>query len=49
MPECLLDAVAIENMVDQISLCHDFKVKSGMAPDYLGEHFNPVHTGEPSH
>jgi hypothetical protein len=34
----------VEKRVNQIILGHVFKVKSGIAPDYLGEHFNPVHS-----
>lgn len=39
-----LNWLPVNNRVDQIVLGHVFKVKHGLAPDYLGEHFVPQDT-----
>lgn len=35
--------VTVEKCLTKFLLCHVFKVKSGMTPEYLREHFNRVH------
>ena len=34
-----LDWLPVDKRVEQIILCHVFKIKYGLAPDYMGEHF----------
>jgi len=34
-----LNWLPMQKRVDQIILCHDFKIKHGLAPDYMSEHF----------
>ncbi|KAH3798560.1 hypothetical protein DPMN_152160 [Dreissena polymorpha] len=36
-----LNWLPVSKRVDQISLCHVFKVKNGLAPDYMAESFIP--------
>jgi hypothetical protein len=36
-----LNWLPVNKRVDQIILCHVFKVKNGMAPDYMGKYFIP--------
>ena len=36
----ILNWLPVTKRVDQIILCHVFKIKSGTAPDYLGEYFS---------
>jgi len=36
-----LNWLPVSKRVDQIILCHVFKVKNGLAPDYMGESFIP--------
>ena len=40
----LLNWLPVSKRVDQIILCHVFKIKQGTAPDYLGEHFVPLNS-----
>ena len=35
----ILNWLRVTKRIDQIILCHVFKIKSGTAPDYLGEYF----------
>ena len=35
-----LNWLPVTKRVDQIILCHVFKIRSGTAPDYLSEYFN---------
>ena len=39
-----LNWLPVIKRVDQIILCHVFKVKNGLAPDYMGEQFIPQDT-----
>ena len=34
-----LNWLPVQKRVDQITLCHVFKIKHGLAPDYMSEHF----------
>ena len=36
----ILNWLPVTKRVDQIILCHVFKIKSGTAPDYLREYFS---------
>ena len=36
-----LNWLPVNKRVDQIILCHVFKIKNGIAPDYMGNHFIP--------
>ena len=34
-----LSWLPVHRRVEQIMLCHVFKIKNGLSPDYMGEHF----------
>ena len=36
-----LNWLPVSKRVDQIIMCHVFKIKNGMAPDYMGDNFIP--------
>ena len=39
-----LNWLPVSKRVEQIMLCHVHKIRYGLAPDYLGEHFIPLNT-----